>query len=479
MLAGGLYRRLDAAWSLTIAALCCGTVVSLVKGLDWEEAAVLSLVLSITWISRSAFYRRSSLFNEEPSPFAILAAALACATSMWVGFLAFKQVKYSNELWWQVAYSADAPRFLRASLLIFLMAGATGLYLLLRSPRRRANSSYDIPPDIVQIVNRAANPDANLALTGDKRFLVADEGDAFLMYDLQGRSWIAMGDPIGNVLRFDDLLWRFRELADCNGGHTVFYQVSAENLPRYLDLGLSLLKLGEEALIDLEAFSLEGRTRANLRQSSHRGERQGLCFSVASALQIPGLLPELAEISAEWLAGKGAAEKGFSVGRFDPSYLSDFDHALVWHNGRIVAFANIWQSSDRLSVDLMRHRIDAPKGHMDYLFVQLMLWSKAKGFKWFSLGMAPLSGLETHPLASTWHKAGNLIFQHGERIYGFEGLRAFKEKFRPEWRSRYLACDGGLSLPLIVLDVTLLVSRRRRASPTLGSAQRDGDPPVM
>lgn len=464
LLSVGLYRRLDAAWSLCVVVLACGIVVSLAKGLDWEEAFVLAIVLGLALMSHSAFYRQSSLLNEEPSPAALLAVGLACAASIWVGYLAYKQVGYSNALWWQVAYSGDAPRFLRASLLVVLAAGGFGVYLLLRPARGRQSRSYEITPDVLRVVAQAPATEANLALTGDKQFLMASERDAFLMYDVQGTSWVVMGDPVGNAERFDDLLWRFRELVDRRGGKPVFYEVSAGNLPRYLDLGLALLKLGEEAVIDLAAFSLEGGARANLRQSSNKAEREGLAFSVVAGADMAPLIPELRAISDEWLAAKDRVEKQFSVGHFDPAYLARFDIAVIRDESRIVAFANIWQSAGKheLSVDLMRHRSDAPRGQMDYLFVQLLLWGKEQGFKWFSLGMAPLSGLEGHPLAPAWHKAGNLIFQHGEQIYGFEGLRAFKEKFRPEWRPRYLACPGGLSLPLVLLDVAVLISRRRK-----------------
>jgi len=473
LLSVGLYRRLDAAWSLCVLVLACGIVVSLVKGLDWEEAFVLAVVLGLALMSHSAFYRQSSLLNEEPSPAALIAVALACAASIWVGYLAYKQVGYSSELWWQVAYSGDAPRFLRASLLVVMIAGGFGAYLFLRPARGLRSRSYEVTSDIVRIVALAGNTEANLALTGDKQFLVAPERDAFLMYDVQGTSWIVMGDPVGNAERFDDLLWRFRELVDRRGGKPVFYEVSAVNLPRYLDLGLSLLKLGEEALIDLPAFSLEGGARANLRQSSHKAERQGLSFSVVASADMAPLMPELREISDAWLNDKSAVEKQFSVGHFDPAYLARYDVAVIRQAERIVAFANLWQSAGEheLSVDLMRHRSDAPRGHMDFLFVQLLLWGKERGFKWFSLGMAPLSGLEGHPLAPAWHKAGNLIFQHGEQIYGFEGLRAFKEKFRPAWRPRYLACPGGFSLPLVLLDVAVLISRRRKLPSVQGDAE--------
>jgi phosphatidylglycerol lysyltransferase len=135
--------------------------------------------------------------------------------------------------------------------------------------------------------------------------------------------------------------------------------------------------------------------------------------------------------------------------------------------GRIVAFANVWETAgcEELSVDLMRYSDEAPKGVMDFLFVELMLWGKARGYKWFNLGMAPLAGLEDRRLAPAWHKFGRLVYRWGEDFYNFEGLKRYKEKFLPEWRPRYLAAPGGLALPRILLDVTsLIASGSREAS---------------
>ncbi|HTN96993.1 MAG TPA: hypothetical protein VL101_08445, partial [Nordella sp.] len=165
LLSVGLYRRLDAAWSLAVLLLGCGIVVSLAKGLDWEEAVILAVVLALVLLSQSAFYRQSSLLNEDPSLMALVAVTLACAASIWVGNLAYKEIGYSNELWWQIAYSADAPRFLRASLLVILIAGGLGVYLLLRPARGHLTRSYAISPDVARIVAEARNTEANLALT--------------------------------------------------------------------------------------------------------------------------------------------------------------------------------------------------------------------------------------------------------------------------------------------------------------------------
>jgi phosphatidylglycerol lysyltransferase len=129
--------------------------------------------------------------------------------------------------------------------------------------------------------------------------------------------------------------------------------------------------------------------------------------------------------------------------------------------GKIVAFVNILLGADKheLSLDLMRHLPEAPHGIMEYLFTQLMLWGKREGYRWFSLGMAPLAGLEARPLAPLWNRLAGLVFRHGEHFYNFQGLRQFKEKFDPEWEPRYLAASSGLALPRILANIAALTSR--------------------
>jgi phosphatidylglycerol lysyltransferase len=176
--------------------------------------------------------------------------------------------------------------------------------------------------------------------------------------------------------------------------------------------------------------------------------------------EVPALLPVLQEISDDWIGIKNTREKRFSLGRFDPGYLRRFPMALIRQGGQIVAFANLWPGGDHeeLSIDLMRHRSDAPPGVMDFLFLELMLWGRAQGYHWFNLGMAPLSGLEERALAPLWNRVGALVFRHGEHFYNFQGLRRYKEKFDPVWEPRYLACPGGLALPRVLADIAALIA---------------------
>ena len=461
ILARALYRRVDAAYHMAFWLLTAGAVASLVKGLDYEEAVLSAIVLGILWLGREAFNRPASVMARSFSPGWMLTVLLVLVATLWLGIFSFKHIDYSNDLWWRFAFRGDAPRFLRVSLLLILATAGLGLMRLLRpAPPEPANPSADDLARAAQIVAHAPETEAALALLGDKHLLFSPAGDAFIMYEVRGQSWIAMGDPVGAESAHEALAWRFREMADRHGGRAVFYQVQPRNLPLYLDLGLSAMKLGEEGVVALAGFSLAGPTRKDLRQAHRRAQRDGLSFEIVPPEAVPPIIDELQQISDSWLAAKHTREKGFALGFFQPEYLAHFPCALIRAHGRIVAFANVWSSAERheLSIDLMRHTADAPRGVMDYLFIELMLWGARQGYAQFNLGMAPLSGLETHPLAPLWHRLGTLIYRQGEHFYNFEGLRAYKDKFDPVWRPKYLVAPSGLFLPTILLDVTSLIS---------------------
>ena len=460
LLARGLQRRLDAAWLLTCGLLAAGAAASLAKGVDYEEAVLLLLMLAALLPCRRHFYRTADLAVPRLSAGWWVAIALVLLSAVALGSFSFRHVEYSGELWWQFERSADAPRALRATVGAAVAVLAFALARLLRPapPERRAGLG-DVAR-VQAIVARSPSTHAHLALVGDKEVLLGARGDAFLMFGTVGRSWIALGDPVGPLEEHAELVWRFREMVDRHGGWTVFYQVSRHGLPLYLDLGLTLLKVGEEARVPLPAFHLDGQERKKMRYAIHRLERDGCSFAVVPAAEVPPLLAELGAVSADWLAHRRTREKGFSLGCFDEEYLRRCPAALVRRGGRVVAFANLWLGAEgeELSFDLMRHRADAPPGVMEYLLAKLLLWGREAGFRWCNLGMAPLSGLESRALAPLWTRVGALLFRHGEPLYNFQGVRHFKEKFDPVWEPRYLASPGGVALPRILANLSALIA---------------------
>ena len=466
-LAIGLQRRLDAAYQLALAMLTAGIVFSLAKGLDWEEALILTLMLAALAPCHRHFYRKASLTAEPFTPGWSVAIAIAVLGSLWLGIFAYKHVDYSHDLWWHFTLfgNGNATRFLRASVGVAALALGISLWRLLRpAPPEPGIPTADEIAHAAALAAGSPRTYAYLALLGDKEILFSDTGTAFVMFGVESRSWVAMGDPIGTDRERAELVWKFRELVDRHGGWTCFYQVSERNLHMYVDVGLTLVKLGEEARVALAGFSLEGRSRKKLRHAHRRCVEEGCALEVVTAAEVPALLPALERISDDWLRSKNTREKGFSLGFFDRDYLTRLPVALVRRggpDGPIVAFANLWSGGGReeLSIDLMRHGVDAPTGVMDYMFAALMLWGAEQGYRWFSLGMAPLAGLEARAVAPLWSRLGALVFRHGEHFYNFQGLRHYKDKFEPVWEPRYLACPGGLALPLVLADVAALIGR--------------------
>ena len=441
ILARGLMRRFHVAWVATELLLAAGVVVSLAKGIDYEEAAIMAIVAAILLPFRSSFYRMSGFSELRLSPawFAMVLAGVVAAT--WLGFFSYRHVEYSNQLWWQFEWNGNAPRFLRATVAVCaVLVWAAVAFLIHRPPAVRFRP--DPVSDVVRrLVAAAPHTQPNVALLGDKKFLIAEDESAFLMYGRSGRSWISMGDPVGGGPAAVELIWRLRELADRNGGRTIYYAVSQAYLPTFLDMGLSILKIGEIARVDLPAFSLEGKKRQDFRYADRRATKEGLAFEVIPKADVPSRIEELKAVSDAWLAQKSGHEKGFSLGFFSPPYLAEFDCAVLKDANGIQAFANLWRSGGReeMSVDIMRYRPQRSPILMDALFARLLLYAKGEGYRWFNLGAAPLAGLKQHPLASNWNKLGTLLYRHAEDFYHFEGLKAFKQKFDPVWVPQYIA----------------------------------------
>ncbi len=460
LLAWGLRARLDRAFRLTVALLAAGIPLSLLRGLDFDAALALALALLIVVLARKEFFRRASLRSDPPVTEWIVAGGVVLGLAVWLGAEAYRQVPARAGLWLEFTPRGNAARFVRGTAVALAsFAVASFAWLLRPAPPHWVRSEED-EARAARIVRSSPRPSAALALLGDKRFLFSSSGETAIMYGVEGRTWVALGDPIGPEAEWEEVLWRFVEETHRYDDHPAFYEVAPKRLNLYAELGLGIFKLGEEARVPLADFTLEGGDRKGLRRVVRAIERDGHSFEVIPAGAVGPLLPELRAVSDEWLATKETAEKGFSLGFFDEDYLRRFPAAIVRRDGRVLAFSNLLEGAGKseLSPDLMRFRSDSPNGIMDYQITRLLLWAREQGYDYLNLGMAPLSGLDERTLAPAWERLGALVYRHGDRLYGFEGLRAYKEKFEPVWEPRYLATRAGLALPRILANVTTLIA---------------------
>ena len=161
--------------------------------------------------------------EQRFTPQWVLGLAVVILFITWVGLLAHRHVEYTSDLWWTFGFNAPAPRMLRASLVVTAIAVGFVAMNLLSPGVPPAEETLATAEDRVKRA-LALSPSAtgSLALLGDKRLLFHPTADAFVMYQVAGRSWISMGDPVGPPDQAAELAWAFRELCDRHGGWSVF-----------------------------------------------------------------------------------------------------------------------------------------------------------------------------------------------------------------------------------------------------------------
>lgn len=479
VLARGLAKGYRAALGATILVLLLASVSALLKGLDFEEALILAGLAVAAWSQAPIFDRPSHKPWFGARDLAVAAVALFAFLS--IGVFANNVTPDRLGRVRNFGYRFERARYLRSAstLSIAVMAGA--LYVLFRVPvrfTRLDDKEIDQALELHAAIGRGTS--AMMVANGDKAIFRFDDR-GFCLYRTIGPYLVVFSDPIvadpDDRDEFLNALFAFAAEVD---RRPLFYQVSLEWIPPLHDRGYAFFKLGEEALVPLDGVALDGVNGKLYRQILRRGERDGLRFRVLAPYELEARLPELRAISDEWLADKGQRERQFSIGFFDEAYLRRFPAVVVERSGHAVAFANLLRGPrrDELSVDLMRYRADAPNV-MDFLFVSLFFYGKDQNFKRFNLGMAPLASVGRFQGSHARERLANLLFQHGENWYNFQGLRFYKDKFDPEWAPRYMAYQNAWEWPAAITNVSALVAggwtqiiRPRPAAPGESRAAR-------
>ncbi len=311
----------------------------------------------------------------------------------------------------------------------------------------------------------------------DKVFFFAREGEGVVSYRPLGGVALVLGDP--NTCDrevFDRLLQDFLDFCELNDWEPAFHQVGTHFLPEYGKYGLKWLKVGEEAIVDLTEWSLERPGFKELRYMVRRLQRQGYRFEMRLPPQDEALLRELEDVNREWLTVPGRRERYFTLGQFSPSYLRTTPVGLLRDaTGKIVAFTNLIPSgvAGEITIDLMRRRLE-PHGAMEVLLASVLDYCREAGYQRFSLGLAPLVGVELpvpgiDPVRERFYRAL-------DHLFSFRGLYHFKAKFGPRWEPRYLIYRSVTGLPAVLLAIIEATEGRRsreHATAVLEESQSD------
>lgn len=283
-------------------------------------------------------------------------------------------------------------------------------------------------------------------LWSDKSYFFSDDRRSFVAFKTAWGVALSLGDPAGPAEALPRMIRAFTGFCADRGWKVAFHQVLPDLLSIYRGFGYQVLKIGEEAIVDLDRFAEQTCERRAFRRVQRKFDGAGYLVVQQMPPHPEPLIDELEQVSHEWLSLPGRRERTFALGRFERSYIRESPvFAVRDPTGRLIAFVNRIRCfrPGEATVDLMRHRVDAPNGVMEYLFRGVMLAVRQEGYRRFSLGLAPFSRVGDRAGATLKERAVHHLSEHLNGVFSFKGLAAFKGKFEPEWEERFLIYRGG------------------------------------
>ncbi|MBY0506178.1 MAG: phosphatidylglycerol lysyltransferase domain-containing protein [Bryobacteraceae bacterium] len=468
-----LLERKRRAWIFGLAISLLAAVLHCTKGMDWEEAALSGALAAGLWITRGQFQVKSREWHWRGATGRLAAVVALAFVYGSAGFWWLDPREFGVDFAW-----GDA---LRETLDALLLMGSTGLTPRTEYARwfleslngitfatlaygawncfRPVLHHFRIHPRkaalaarIVQAHGRTAQDYFKCRL--DKSFFFSDDRQAFLAYRVGAGLALVLGDPVGEPGHIRPLIAAFREYCRSNDWGLVFHQASPGCLGHYEACGMRHFKLGDEAIVNLDEFTLEGKRAKAFRATLKQFERAGIATRYYPA-PVPAEVLDAAEaVSREWLQLPGRRERQFTVGQFERGYVESTGLLGAYtQEGEMLGFLNFIPSyrPGEATLDLMRRKEESPNGTMDFLFLRAFAHAKERGHTRFNLGMAPMGGFQPGEEPSLEERAAHAFFQHLTVVFSFSGLRAYKAKFASAWEPLYVVYGSRLDLARLPL----------------------------
>jgi lysyl-tRNA synthetase class 2 len=472
VLAHGLAQRRRRAWGLAVLVLVVAGVLNLLKGLDLAEAAACWALAGALFAARPAFY----VGPQSGLGAALRGAALVVGSSLAVALTTL----FSASHWampgttWSRALGEIAARaawasgplhyrdpfdWVPAGIDLILVGALVGVAYVVFRPLAHTRefpgaSARALAADIVRQYGRDTL--SSFKLRPDKHYLFGPDGGTFVGYGIEGRTLVVSGDPVGPPDAIPGLIRELCAFCEVRGLRLAAVGASGGFSQLARQAGLRPFYIGDEAVIDTDSFSLEGRRIRKVRQAVARVERAGFR---AGLLDVDELAPEmvirLEELAERWRGDN--VERGFSMA----------SHGLSGElaRGSVLLLARDSNDSPRgflhfvachgraaASLGLMRRDREGPNGLTEFMVVRALELLRERGIREVSLNFAPFARLIHGPQTVHERMLGRIAVS-ADRFFQVERLYRFNAKFQPRWEPRYLLYEGRLGLAAAGLAV--------------------------
>jgi phosphatidylglycerol lysyltransferase len=466
-----IYRRKRRAWWIVTALASFSVVFHLLMRHHRWQAVVPMLLLAVLVYARGMFTVKSRRFNRRAALLRFAVAVFAAFVYGVAGFWLLEPREFGVNFNWIASIHRTllyltlvgdpslqpqtryAVWFLDTLTMLTMLVIGYGVISLFRPMLYRFHAAPQERERARGLLARYGRSSLDyFKLWPDKSYFFNSSGDGFIAYSVGANVAITLGDPIGPPESLAKMIREFKQYCEENGWAVAWHQTLPDLLPLYQQAGFKKLKIGDDAIVDLTTFTLEGKEMKRFRQRVAQLDKQGVRLQSYQPPLSNQLIDRLHEVSEEWLQLPGKRERTFTLGRFDPEYLRTTPvYTAEDQDGRVLAFVNLIPSyhPGEATIDLMRHRLQTPNGIMDYLFIKAFSVCREQGYTRFNLGMAPMAGFQEREEASGPERAVHSFFQRLNFVFSFSGLKAYKAKFADVWEPRYVIYRNVLELPKV------------------------------
>ncbi|MDB5231861.1 MAG: hypothetical protein JWN76_2666 [Chitinophagaceae bacterium] len=463
-----LFKGLRNAWVLALILSVISIFAHIVKALDYEEA-IIAVIVTVVLVSTSRQYRLRS--NPKFVNIGVLTAAATAFTVLVFGSIAyyFLDVRHFGmdfTRYQSLRYAAEA--FILIDLndlhpitnfghefMIFLRVLSFGswaflFYCLIRPAiyREETNESQ-LDKAKLYLEQYGDSPLDYFKVASDKLLFFHDLIDGFIAYRIAAGYAIVLEEPVCAEENKTFLLQEFEKFCRKKAFKPAYYRVDEESLS-YFSKRKKQILIGQEAVMDVSTFTLEGKDKKSLRNALNSLSKKGYKVERHYA-PLPGVLAQaLQQVSDEWLKEFDMEEVVFAQGMFNRKAVRENDVITVSDpDERIVAFLNIIPdyAKDECTYDMIRKTTDAPGGCMDALVIELIRYTNEKRYRYLNFGLVPMSGIEQP--SNPAEQMVKFAYEKLKRFRHYQGLRDFKEKYATEWLNKYLVYETDLDLLLL------------------------------
>jgi phosphatidylglycerol lysyltransferase len=461
-----MLKGLKMAWYFALALCLLSLIGNLAKAIDYEEASFSVIVIIGLIASRKDYYVKHNsklrYLGIQTTLLSVIAVVLYGTIGFYfldarhfnVDFSFLQGVRYTLENFVLVgnddliAQDSFAQGFLYSINISGFLSLAFLVYTLIRPYIMKDTTDEEEFEWAKAQLDKYGNSAMDyFKIYQDKLIYRSEEFEGFISYRISGNFAVVLESPVTAAENMVAFIKSFDKYCYESGVKSFYYRVAEETLEPFIACGKKKLYLGQEGVVDLNTFTLEGGSRKSIRNALKKVGEKGFHSKIYTAPIKDGLLQKIKSVSDEWLIDTEREEIVFSQGMFDWDELKNQTIITVENaEEKIVAFLNVIPdyAQGEGTYDLIRKTEDAPNGVIDFILVELFRYLKETGCTSVNIGFAPLSGLDD-PQNLT-ERSMKFAYEKIRSFSHYKGLRDAKDKFSPVWHNKYLVYDQDYDL---------------------------------